>query len=110
MAKQMTIYDFAPDFRREPEIGETIEEHGAVICHIMRKAAVGRKVCYPLELYGHRMRVGLLERYYKGEDGWWHSVILEAAGKETVLTHKPGVEIFYLFPFNFYNIKKREEA
>ena len=38
---QMSIFDLI-----EPEVGEYVTTHGAVICHIMRPGYIGKKVVY----------------------------------------------------------------
>lgn len=83
------IYD-----AREPDIGEWVEDHGAVIPHIMRMAYIGKKVIVDKSTVSHRwLRCGVLERYFLC-DGKWRSVIYDGERQRILLDHYPGVEIY----------------
>ena len=89
---QLSIADLFDS--REPDIGEYVEDHGAVIPHIMRPAYIGRKVIYDGSTVSHVwFRCGVLERYFFCE-GKWRSVIRVGPRHTILLDHRPGVNIF----------------
>lgn len=97
---QMTIFDLIPI---EPDVGEYIPEPGAIICHIMRPAYIGRKVAYNCSTESRRWyRVGILERYIEHE-GHMRSIIYDGRKQRVLLTHYPGREIYECLPWDSYH-------
>lgn len=102
---QLSIYDLFDD--REPDVGEYVESHGAVICHIMRPACIGRKVIYDCSTVSHKwLRCGILERYFLCE-GKWRSVIYDGDRQRVLLDHYPGVEIYEPLKWDQYPGRNR---
>ena len=102
MYEQMTIFDWMPTLEQEPEVGEYVEKHGAVICHIMRKGYIGQKVVYDCSTVSHRwFRVGVLEKYFECR-GVMRSVIYVGKPQRILLDHYPGREIYECLPWDAY--------
>lgn len=74
MKGQMSIEDWMPEacpgYGKEPEVGAIIHKHGQNICHIMRPAYIGKKVCFDVSTESHpnSFRVGILEKYIPHEE------------------------------------------
>lgn len=91
--RQMTIFDFLPE---EVKPGDWVEDHGAVICHIMRPAYIGKLVVMDKSTESrHWYQVGRLENYIPYE-GRWRSIIYTGKNQRSLITHHPGVEIYEL--------------
>lgn len=95
---QLSIFDLIPKPKRpqrtEPEVGAYVEDHGAVICRIMREGYVGRKVIYDCSTVSRKwLRCGKLERYFFCH-GVWRSVIDVGERQRILLDHYPGREIY----------------
>lgn len=96
--EQLSLFDLLP--KREPDVGEYVESHGANICHIMRPAYVGRRVIYDCSTVSHKwMRCGILEKYFLCH-GVWRSVIYDGDRQRVLLDHYPGVEIYETQPWD----------
>ena len=110
MYKQMTIFDLLGDEKepvgekKEPKSvkdGDYVEDHGMVICHIMRPSYVGKQVAYDCSTAGHPwFRVGTLEKYFECH-GVMRSVIYVGKEQRILLDHYPGREIYELEPWSF---------
>lgn len=99
MDEQMTIFDCFPDLCVKP--GDYVETHGAVICHCMRPAFIGKLVVYDCSTQSHEwFRAGILEDYIPYE-GRWRSIIYVGKKQRILLTHYPGKEIYELKPWNW---------
>lgn len=90
------------DAVHEPGIGETVERTGAVICHIMRPAYIGKKVLYDISTQSMRCyRCGVLEEYIQYE-GKMRSVIFYGKKQRALVTHYEGVNIYECLPWDAY--------
>ena len=88
------------DTLTEPAVGEYVHSTGAVICHIMRPAFIGRKVLYDVSTQSMRCyQCGILEAYIPYE-GKWRSVIYHGKKQRALVTHYAGVEIFEPLPWD----------
>lgn len=97
--KQLSLFDWRPDLKREPEAGEYVETHGAVIPHIMMPGHIGRKVVYDCSTASHRwLRVGVLEDYTRTPWGSWRAIINVGKKDRILRDHRPGLELFELEP------------
>ena len=106
--EQLTIFDYMPELLSEPEIGEYVNRHGAVICHIMRPGYIGRKVIYDCSTSSHTWyRCGILEKYIPHE-GRMRSIINVGTKQRILLDHYSGINIYECLPWNAY--PKRREA
>ena len=88
---QMTIFDLMPK-NTEPEVGEYVTEHGAVICHVMRPGYIGKKVVYSCgtESMPNLCRVGVLEKYFWNHNAsCWRSVINPGTKHCVLIDHAP---------------------
>ena len=86
----------------EPAVGEYVKDNGAVICHIMRPHYIGKKVLFSVSTQSYRMfQCGILEKYIPYE-GTWRSIIFTGKKQRTLLTHRPGIEIFEPLPWDAY--------
>lgn len=96
MRGQISIDDYLESIgmAREPDAGEYVEKHGAVICHIMRPSYIGKKVVYDCSTESHVWyRAGILEDYIP--DGkYMRSIIYVGKPQRILLTHYPGREIY----------------
>lgn len=108
---QMSLFDFL-----EPEVGEYVTKHGAVLCHIMRKGMIGKKVVFPCgtQSMPDLCRVGVLEKYIPYE-GTYRSIIYTGQKQRTLYTHRPGMEIYECLEWDKYpkrmaNIGAKKEA
>jgi len=112
---QMTIFDWMPESRAEPEVGTIIREHGQVLCRIMRPSYIGKKVCIDVSTESKRnmFRVGILEKiipafYWHYEGGTYRKVDTERAiiftGKKqrSLITFYPGINIYEVLPWDAY--------
>lgn len=110
MKGQMTIFDWMPTIRQEPDVGEFVEECGAVIPHIMRKAYIGKKVLMDYSTQGHTwFKCGILEKvipafYWSGDKQIEcdRSIVYDGKKQRCLITHYPGHEIFECLPFDAY--------
>lgn len=111
MKGQMSIMDWMPSALPEPEVGDYIREPGPVICHIMRRGYIGKKVCFDVstESFTSLYRVGILEKvidvfYYRRVGDEYvmqpcdRSVIFDGKKQRTLITHMPGHEIHEVLP------------
>ena len=63
MIRQLSLFDM-PELRQEPDVGEYVKECGAVICHIMRRGYIGRKVLIDVSTRSNTwFQCGILEDY-----------------------------------------------
>ena len=110
MYGQMTIFDWMPQAIPEPDVGEYVENPGAVIPHIMRPSYIGKKVCFDCSTESHSCyKVGILEKIVPS--AYWHggrridcdrSVIYTGKKQRSLITHMPGREIFEVLPWEAY--------
>lgn len=97
--EQLSLFDWRPDLKGEPEAGEYVETHGAVIPHIMMAGHIGRKVVYDCSTESHRwLRVGVLEDYIRTPCGSWRAIINVGKKDRILRDHRPGLELFELAP------------
>ena len=110
MYEQLTIFDWMPTLRKEPEVGAWVTEHGQVIPHIMRRSYIGQKVVMDkstqsMEAY----KVGILEKVLT--DFYWHgdemvecdrSIVFDGGKQRNNILHMPGVEIFECLSWDAY--------
>lgn len=116
MYEQLSIFDWMPTAQKEPEVGEWVTEHGAVIPHIMRKGYIGKKVVMDKSTQSMKIyKVGILENVVT--DFYWHndkkvecdrSIVFDGGRQRNHILHMPGQEIFECLPWNAY--EKRNEA
>jgi hypothetical protein len=87
---------------KEPEVGAWVKDHGAVICHVMRPAYIGKKVAFDCSTQSMRIfKVGVLEAYIPYENTF-RSIIYTGKKQRTLLTHFPGREIYEPLPWDAY--------
>ena len=110
MYKQLTIFDYMPTLRDEPDVGEWVEQHGVVIPHIMRRGYIGKKVLMDKSTMSHKWyKVGILEKVMEGY--YYHddqkvecdiSIIFDGKSQRNKILHMPGQEIYECLPFDSY--------
>lgn len=118
MRGQLSIFDIDPRCGPEPAPGEWVKTHGPVICHIMRRGYIGRKVVIDQSEWGHvNFLVGILERvetscYYRGDQKIEcdMSVVNVGSEKRFNVIHWPGNEIFELYPFDWEERTKKKKG
>lgn len=102
--RQLSLFDM-PELRREPEVGEYVKECGAVICHIMRRSYIGKKVLIDVSTKSMTMfQCGILEDYIPYE-GRMRSIIFTGKKQRSLVTHYPGIEIFEPMPWTWYEAR-----
>lgn len=122
--EQLTMFDWMPTLKEEPEVGAWVKEHGAVIPHIMRKSYIGKKVVMDLSTESRQcFKVAILEQvlpdfYWHNDDpddesGWQkvecdRSVLYTGKKGRSYITHMPGREIYECLPWDAY--QERKEA
>lgn len=75
-------------------IGRYVTDHGAVICHIMRPAYIGREVVIDVSTQSHEWyQVGILENYIPYE-GRWRAIVYTGKPQRSLITFYPGIEIY----------------
>lgn len=98
MEGQLTIFDCFADLfkKREPEAGEWVEKHGAVIAHIMMPAYIGQKVIMDKSTESHEWyQCGVLEDYFYLEwDKCWRAVVYDGRKQRNLINLTPGTELF----------------
>lgn len=110
MQGQMTIFDWMPSAQEEPEVGAWVEHHGAVICGIMRRGYIGKKVVMDKSTESHKWyKVGILEDvqtayYYHGDQKVEcdRSVIFDGSRQRNFVLHMPGQNIYECLPWDAY--------
>lgn len=103
---QMTIYDF-PEALPEPRVGEWVKTHGAVICHIMRRSYIGKKVVIDKSTSSAEwFRVGILEDYIE-VDGGMRSIVYTGERQRHYIDHRFGLEIYEPMPWDWYDRRKK---
>ena len=115
MIEQMSIFDVLSRQEHEehlnmiePPVGTYVETCGAVICHIMRKGYIGRKVLIDVSTQSKTMfQVGIMEDYIPYE-GRMRSIVYVGKKQRALVTHYPGVEIHEVLPWDAY--EKRNKA
>lgn len=119
MTGQMTIFDWMPTMQAEPEVGEWVDEHGAVICHVMLESYIGKKVVMDKSTSSHQwFKVGILEKiipdfYYKmSEAGEYEQVpcdrliVYDGTRQRNHIKLMPGTEVFECLPWDAYPERK----
>ncbi|MBQ6232828.1 MAG: hypothetical protein IJJ80_04915 [Clostridia bacterium] len=101
---QMSIFDLI-----EPEVGEYVTTHGAVICHIMRPGYIGKKVVYDVSTQSmpDLCKVGILEKYIWNDfEHCWRSVIYHGNKQRALIDHAPwntgSGQIYECLPWDRY--------
>lgn len=103
---QMSIFDFL-----EPEVGEYVTKHGAVICHIMRPGMIGRKVVWSCgtESMPDLCKVGILEKlvpdcYYRNgvKKDCDRAILYTGKKQRSSLLLMPGQNIYECLPWDAY--------
>ena len=110
MERQMTIFDYMPTIQQEPEIGEWVETHGAVICGCMRRSYIGEKVVMDKSTSSHEWyKVGILEDvktgyYYRGDQKVECdiAIVYDGSRQRNIYQIFPGHEIYECLPWNAY--------
>ena len=103
MEGQMSIYDCFPELCLKP--GDYVTEHGAVICHIMRKGFIGRLIVMDKSTQSReRWQVGRLEKYFECR-GVMRAVVYDGKAQRSLIDFYPGTEIFELRPRQWVNGK-----
>lgn len=91
----------------EPAVGEWVTGHGAIICHIMRRGYIGKKVVVDKSTKSKEFyRVGILEDYFENE-GVMRSVVYTGGKQRELIDHFPGVEIFEPLPWDCYEKRNK---
>ena len=107
MNGQMSIFDCFPDLCLKP--GDYVKKHGAVICHVMRPAFIGKLVVIDRSTEHHEWwQVGRLEDYIPYE-GRWRSIVYTGKPQRSLITHYPGVEIYEVKPWSFEDRRRKWE-
>ena len=108
MLKQYSIFDLFDQLKTEPDIGEYTHECGQVICHIMRRGYIGKKVLVDVSTQSLRnlFRCGILEDYIPYE-GRMRSIVNVGDRQRLLITHYPGVEIHECLPWGSYEQRKK---
>lgn len=106
--RQLTIMDWMPEAcphptrAREPEVGEYVHKHGQVLCHIMRPAYIGKKVCIDVSTQSRKtFQVGILEKYIPHE-GTYRSIVYTGKPQRSLITHRNGETIYEVLPWDQY--------
>lgn len=107
---QMSLFDFL-----EPEVGEWVTRHGAVICHIMREGMIGKKIVWDCgtESMPDLCKVGILEKvlpdhYYHLINGEYirkpcdRVIIYTGKKQRSSLLLMPGTEIYECLNWDKY--------
>ena len=102
---QISLFDFS-----EPDVGQWIKSHGAVICGIMRPAYVGKKICWDQSTQSMTLyKIGILEKLIP--DCYYHNGIRKDCDRAVIYTGKkqrssvllmPGREIYEPLPWDHY--------
>jgi len=109
-ARQLSIFDWHPTMRQEPPVGDYIHKAGAVICRIMRKSYIGKKVAVDISTQNRKcFQVGILEKvipahYYQGDQivETERSIVFVGKKQRLLITHYPGCELHEVLPWNAY--------
>ena len=105
---QMSIFDWMPTLKTEPAVGEYVETHGAIICHIMRPHYIGEKVVMDKSTNIHKWyQVGILEKYFNC-NGVMRAVVYDGSKQRNLIDFYSGVNIYECLPWDAY--PKRMEA
>ena len=106
MIRQLSLFDL-PGMRREPDVGEYVKECGAVICHIMRRGYIGRKVLIDVSTQSVALfQCGIMDDYIPYE-GRYRSIVNTGKRQRALITHYPGVEIWECLPWEHYEARQR---
>lgn len=110
MYEQLSIFDWMPTLRQEPDVGEWVTEHGQVIPHIMRRSYIGKKVVMDKSTQSKKAyKVGILEKVLT--DFYWHgdemvecdrSIVFDGGKQRNHILHMPGREIYECLPWDAY--------
>lgn len=109
MKDQISFWDLAENV----EPGDRVKTHGAVICHIMRSAFIGKTVVVDKSTQSMDVFVaGILEDYIP-YGNTYRSIVYIGEKQRQLITHMPGVEIYELQPWaeclekKLYGTKRR---
>ena len=111
MTGQMSIEDWMPEacpgYGVEPEVGAYVHDHGQVLCHIMRPAYIGKKVCFDVSTESHpnSFRVGILEKYIPHEETY-RSIVYTGTRQRSLISHRNGRSIYECLPWDQYPERK----
>jgi len=112
MRGQLSIFDWMPETQVEPDAGEWVTEHGAIICAVMRRSYIGKKVVMDKStssMTGYQ--VGILEavvesKYYDARNERWvkcdRSIVNDGSRNRNYVDHRPGIEIYECLPWDAY--------
>ena len=114
MIEQMSIFDVLSRQEHEehinmiePPVGTYVDACGAVICHIMRKSYIGRKVLVDRSTQSMTcFQVGIMEDYIPYE-GRMRSIVYVGKKQRALVTHYPGVEIREVLPWDAYEERNK---
>lgn len=82
------------DQNAEPSVGDYVESHGAVICHIMRPAFIGKNIVVDKSTQSHEWyQLGVLEDYISYE-GRFRAIVYTGERQRQLITFYPGIEIY----------------
>ena len=102
MARQISIFEWEPKVIPEPEVGDCVDRAFAAIPHIMRPQYIGRKVLFDVSTQDRELyQCGILEKYAP-HDGTYRSIVYTGIRQRSLITHRPGVEIFECLPWDAY--------
>lgn len=110
MNGQMTIFDWRPDAQQEPEVGTWLNDHGAVIPHIMRPGYIGKRICFECSTSSMRLfKVGILENIVPNV--WYvdgkltdieRAIVYTGTKQRSLVDLYPGRELFECLPWDAY--------
>lgn len=107
MILQLDLFDVCEQLKTEPEVGEYVNEPGAVICHIMRRGYIGKKVLIDVSTTGMTVfQCGILEDYIPYE-GRMRSIVFTGQKQRALVTHYPGVEIHECMSWHWYEKRQK---
>lgn len=114
MIEQMSIFDMLSRQEHEehtnmiePPVGTYVDTCGAVICHIMRKSYIGKKVLVDRSTRSMTcFQVGIMEDYIPYE-GRMRSIVYVGKKQRALVTHYPGVEIREVLPWDAYEERNK---
>lgn len=103
MDDQISIFDYKPTLRQEPDVGAHIPEVGAVIPHIMIPSYIGKKVAFNCSTESRRcFRVGILEEYVPYGD-YMRAIIFDGKRQRALVTLYPWMDgIHEVLPWESY--------
>ena len=94
------------------KVGEYVTRTGAAIPHIMRPGYLGKKVLIDVSTKSREeYRVGILEEYiFLPMDGVYRSIVYTGEKQRTMISHRPGKEIYECYPWDFERVTRNRES